>query len=125
MNRKILGLRGYLAIGALLAAAAPLAAQTLTPGPVKNTPSKDVLQIRDIGSFHIGGKEIFLERLPPTKARYTPGAPEVTINNDGTFEVFQMYVHYTRLANPKARHPLAMWHGGGLSGVSFETTPDG
>lgn len=113
-----------LSLCAIALAASTVSAQTVSPGPVKNTP-KEAIEVRDIGSFHIGGKEIILKGLPPTKARYTPGAPEVTINNDGTFEVFQMYVQYTRLANPKAKYPLAMWHGGGLSGVSFETTPDG
>jgi pimeloyl-ACP methyl ester carboxylesterase len=40
------------------------------------------------------------------------------------FEAGQMYVQYIRLAEPKGRYPLLMWHGGGLSGVSWETKPD-
>jgi pimeloyl-ACP methyl ester carboxylesterase len=36
-----------------------------------------------------------------------------------------MYVHYIRLAKPEAASPLLMWHGGGMTGVNWETTPDG
>jgi len=36
-----------------------------------------------------------------------------------------MYVGYTKLAQPKARYPLLLWHGGGLTGVTWETKPDG
>jgi pimeloyl-ACP methyl ester carboxylesterase len=36
-----------------------------------------------------------------------------------------MYVQYVKLTNPKARYPLLMWHGGGLTGVTWETKPDG
>jgi len=34
-------------------------------------------------------------------------------------------VQYFKLAAPKFRYPLLMWHGGGLTGVTYETTPDG
>ena len=36
-----------------------------------------------------------------------------------------MYVQYVKLASPKARYPLLLWHGGGLTGVTWETKPDG
>ena len=36
-----------------------------------------------------------------------------------------MYVQYVKLANPKARYPLLLWHGGGLTGVTWESKPDG
>jgi pimeloyl-ACP methyl ester carboxylesterase len=47
------------------------------------------------------------------------------INPNGDFQVEQMYVQYVRLAAPRARLPLLLWHGGGLTGVTWETTPDG
>ena len=37
----------------------------------------------------------------------------------------QMYVQYTELAEPVCPYPILMWHGGGLTGVTWETTPDG
>ena len=42
---------------------------------------------------------------------------------NGEFEVEPMYVRYTRLASPRARYPRLMWHGGGLTGVTYESTP--
>ena len=36
-----------------------------------------------------------------------------------------MYVQYIRLAKPRAPVPLLLWHGGGMTGVNWETTPDG
>ncbi len=36
-----------------------------------------------------------------------------------------MYVQYVLPQNRHGKFPLLMWHGGGLTGVSYETTPDG
>ena len=36
-----------------------------------------------------------------------------------------MYVQYFLPANRRGAVPLLMWHGGGLTGVTYETTPDG
>ena len=44
---------------------------------------------------------------------------------NGTHWVKQMYVQYTELAEPKSKYPILMWHGGGLTGITWETTPDG
>ncbi len=81
--------------------------------------------IRDIGSMHIGGREIVLGGLAEREVLYSPGNPPVMVNPNGAFEVEQMYVQYVRLAAPKARHPLLLMHGGGLCGVTYETKPDG
>lgn len=39
--------------------------------------------------------------------------------------VGQMYVQYVRLAEPASSVPLLTWHGGGMTGANWETTPDG
>ena len=36
-----------------------------------------------------------------------------------------MYVQYFLPKNRKGKLPLLMWHGGGLTGVTYESTPDG
>jgi pimeloyl-ACP methyl ester carboxylesterase len=36
-----------------------------------------------------------------------------------------MYVQYFLPKNRRGKLPLLMWHGGGLTGVTYETTPDG
>ena len=83
------------------------------------------LSVRDIGSMHIGGREIVLGGLAEREVLYSPGNAPVMVDPNGAFEVEQMYVQYVRLAAPKARYPLLLMHGGGLCGVTYETKPDG
>ncbi|WP_447917979.1 esterase [Achromobacter aegrifaciens] len=85
------------------------------------------LAIREIGSFHIGGRTAELTGLPQTEVRFTPTAPITKLDPNGEFEVEQMYVQYVKLDRRQARapYPMLMWHGGGLSGVTWETKPDG
>ncbi|MDM0108804.1 esterase [Variovorax sp. J22R24] len=83
------------------------------------------LQVSEVGSFHVGGRAVTLSGLPEKELSFTPGAPPLKLDPNGDFEVEALYARYTRLASPKAKYPLLMWHGGGLSGVTFETKPDG
>ncbi len=85
----------------------------------------DDLRVREIGSYHVGGREVTLSGLPTQEISFTAGMAPVKVDPNGQFEAFQMYVQYVRLAEPKARYPLMMWHGGGLTGVTWETKPDG
>jgi pimeloyl-ACP methyl ester carboxylesterase len=83
------------------------------------------IAIRDIGSFHIGGQNVTVSGLLPRSVVLTPGAPPRKLPADGDFESGQMYVQYVRLEAPRARHPLLLWHGGGMTGATWETKPDG
>jgi pimeloyl-ACP methyl ester carboxylesterase len=83
------------------------------------------LQVSDIGSFHIGGRHVTLSGLPVREVQI-PGVPfPLRIDPNGDYVVEQMYVQYVKLASPRARYPLLMLHGGGMTGVTWETTPDG
>ncbi len=83
--------------------------------------------VAEIGSFHVGGRQATLSGLPAKEIVFTAGAPPVRVDPNGDFEVEQMYVQYVKLFGPyaRARYPLLLWHGGGLSGVTWETKPDG
>ena len=94
-----------------------LAASTL---PV----SADYL-VKEVGSFHVGGHAETLTGLPTREIVFSAGAPPTKVDPNGEFEVEQMYVQYVKLAQPKAKVPILLWHGGGLSGVTWETKPDG
>jgi pimeloyl-ACP methyl ester carboxylesterase len=83
------------------------------------------LLIREIGSFHIGGRMVRLEGLPPRARVSTRGGPVHPIDPNGEIMVGQMYVQYVHLAAPLSPVPLLMWHGGGMTGVNWETAPDG
>lgn len=54
-----------------------------------------------------------------------PTAPDQGSPTPGHFIVNQMYVHYRIPANREHEFPVVMVHGSGLTGVTYETTPDG
>ena len=87
--------------------------------------SADTLSVADVGSFHVGGRAVSLSGLPTKDVVFTAGSAPIKVDPNGDFEVEQMYVQYVKLAQPKARYPLLLWHGGGLTGVTWETKPDG
>ena len=82
------------------------------------------LVIRDMGSFHVGGREVTAGGLP-TRQVPLPSGQTQTVDHNGVYRVGQMYVQYVLPQDRKGRLPLLMWHGGGLTGVTYETTPDG
>ena len=81
--------------------------------------------IKEVGSFHVGGRTVALSGMPTSDVVFSPGAPAIKVDPNGEFEAEQMYVQYVKLAQPKAKVPILLWHGGGLTGVTWETKPDG
>jgi pimeloyl-ACP methyl ester carboxylesterase len=100
-----------IALAASLAAglASPVSAQTL----------------KDFGSFHVGGRQVSLTGNPIAEYVFTQGAPPTRVDPNGDFEVEQMYVQYLIPEPQRSKYPLLMWHGGGLTGVTWDTKPDG
>jgi pimeloyl-ACP methyl ester carboxylesterase len=47
------------------------------------------------------------------------------VDPNGEIIAGQMYVQYVKLERPTGKSPLLLWHGGGMCGVNWETTPDG
>lgn len=66
-----------------------------------------------------------IQGAPVEEFPYFGGTFTFHSDPNGTHWTKQMYVQYTELAEPKAPYPILMWHGGGLTGVTWETTPDG
>ncbi|WP_426959684.1 alpha/beta fold hydrolase [Muricoccus radiodurans] len=110
------------AVAAAIGMALSLGTAQAQPAPA---PASAPLQIREVGSMHVGGRVATIEGLPSQEIVFSPGAPPLRINPNGQFMVEGMYAQYIRLAEPRARFPLLMWHGGGLTGATWETTPDG
>lgn len=88
-------------------------------------PSTDPLSIAAIGGFHVGGRAYRVAGAPTRIAVFAPGGPARPFDPNGDYVVGQMYVQYVRLARPRAPLPLLLWHGGGMTGVTWEDTPDG
>ncbi len=87
--------------------------------------AQEPLTLSSMGSFHIGGREVTLSGKPIKEVTFTPGGVPAKVDLNGTYAVEHMYVQYFIPANKRGAMPLLMWHGGGLSGVTYETTPDG
>jgi pimeloyl-ACP methyl ester carboxylesterase len=86
---------------------------------------KEPVALRDFGSFHIGGRLIEITGQPVKEIVFTPGGVPAKVDPNGTYQVEQMYVQYYLPQAKKGRVPLLLWHGGGLTGVTYETKPDG
>ena len=108
---------------ALIAAASALpasaGAQPMTP------PASPPLALRAMGSFHLGGREVEVTGRPVREVTLVPGSPLIRFDPNGTYQAEGMYVQYAIPEPERGTLPLLMWHGGGLTGVTWETTPDG
>jgi hypothetical protein len=81
--------------------------------------------LREMGSFHIGGRVVEIAGRPAETKVLSPGGIPATFDPNGPYQVEAMYVQYFLPQNRRGKYPLLMWHGGGLTGVTYETTPDG
>lgn len=83
------------------------------------------LNIADMGSFHVGGRLVQVSGKPIKEVVFSPGSAPAKIDPNGQYLVEQMYVQYFVPQQINSKLPILLWHGGGLSGVTYETTPDG
>jgi hypothetical protein len=83
------------------------------------------IALKDMGSFHVGGREVTISGKPVKEIVFAPGGVPARVDPNGVYQVEQMYVQYFVPQNERGSLPLLMWHGGGLTGVTYETTPDG
>jgi pimeloyl-ACP methyl ester carboxylesterase len=97
----------------------------LTAAPALAQAAKEPVALRDFGSFHVGGRLIEVAGQPVREVVFTPGGVPAKIDPNGKYQVEQMYVQYFLPQNRRRKLPLLLWHGGGLSGVTYETKPDG
>lgn len=81
--------------------------------------------LRSIGSFFVGGTPHRVEGLPvESRAMVLGGAPR-RVDPNGDYVAGQMYVQRFCLALPRSPVPVLFWHGGGMTGSHWESTPDG
>jgi len=100
----------------LSAAALPVTSAAIAGEPIT---------LRDMGSFHVGGRVVEISGKPLKEVVFSAGGIPAKIDPNGLYQVEQMYVQYFLPQNRKGKYPLLMWHGGGLTGVTYESTPDG
>ncbi|MBM3546480.1 MAG: esterase [Alphaproteobacteria bacterium] len=87
--------------------------------------SEPWLALSDMGSFHVGGRKAIISGKAPRLATLRPGDAPVTIDPNGTYQVDQLYAQYFIPHRVRGEAALLLWHGAPLTGVTYETTPDG
>ena len=86
----------------------------------------DALNIVEMGAFHVGGREIAVENMPVRDIDVNARSGRaIRIDPNGTYHAGQMYCQYFVPENVRGKCPLQFWHGGGMTGATWETTPDG
>lgn len=83
------------------------------------------LRLRAIRSFSIGGQLRRLSGLPVEQRRFAQNGPLRPVDPNGDHVTGQMYVQAYLQAEPRHRLPVLLWHGGGMTGANWESTPDG
>lgn len=93
--------------------------------PTSAARSGDAITLNSVRGYHVGGGRVTLSGLPVKEVQAIPGGPKRKSDPNGDYQVGQLYVQHFALAAPTAKYPLLLWHGGGLTGVTWEVTPDG
>src|SRR2546421_3403430 len=72
------------------------------------------ITLRDMGSFHIGGRLVEISGKPVKEMVFTSGGVPATVDPNGTYQVEQMYVQYFLPANEHGAYCLQI----GINGNS-------
>lgn len=86
---------------------------------------QSVIELQDMGSFYIGGSRMKITGKEVKEVTLTPGGEPVKFDLNETFHSGDMYVQFFIPGKVQGKYPLLFWHGGGLTGATYETTPDG
>jgi hypothetical protein len=113
LHREDITMHRHIIAAAILGLAASPA---LAEGPIN---------LRGMGSFHIGGRTVEITGKPVREVLLGAGGVPAKLDPNGLYAVEHMYVQFFLPQTRKGKLPLLMWHGGGLTGVTYETTPDG
>jgi len=70
--------------------------------------SREPIALRDMGSFHIGGRQIEVSGQPIREVLFTPGGVPAKIDPNGVYQVEQMYAQYFLVQNRKGKLPLLL-----------------
>lgn len=83
------------------------------------------IPLKSMKSFFIGGATAVLEGLPVEYRSMVLNGAFRKVDPNGEHTYGQMYVQEYRLSAPQHPEPVLLWHGGGMTGCTWETTPDG
>ena len=83
------------------------------------------LCIAEMGHFFVGGRRARVAGRPVAEIQLVPGSPPYRADMNGEYLVASLYVEHARPEPVTRPCPLLFWHGGGLTGACWDTTPDG
>ncbi|CAB3678261.1 MAG: alpha/beta fold hydrolase [Achromobacter sp.] len=81
--------------------------------------------LKSLRSHFLGGREVAAGGLPVLQKQVVGNGAARAIDMNGSYCAGQLYVQEYRLAEPRHPHPVLLWHGGGMTGAQWESTPDG
>jgi len=91
------------------------------PVVVKN----NAFALRGMTSFFVGGGNQRIDLTPSEGVALAMGSEKRSLEQTGDYQAGQMYVQGYLAADQNGLPPLLMWHGGGMTGTTWESTPDG
>jgi len=83
-----------------------------------------MLALEKIGSFFVGGRRVRVSGKTKRTVAYSSNVV-TEYDPNGSFLIEQAYVQYFLPHEHRFRTPVLLVHGGGLTGVQWENTPDG
>ena len=81
--------------------------------------------LKSLRSHFLGGEEVAVHGLPVQRKKVVGNASPRPIDMNGSYCAGQLYAQEYRLARPRSPYPVLLWHGGGMTGAQWESTPDG
>jgi len=93
--------------------------------PMASTSATMDLKLSDVGSFMILGQEAKITGQAPLEIATAANMKPYKYDPNGAFETGQMYVQYFKKQAPRSKLPIIFIHGGGLTGQTWDTKPDG
>ena len=66
----------------------------LAAAPGSRQAKKEPIVLRDMGSFHVGGRIVEITGQPVKEVVFTPGGVPAKVDPNGNYQVEQMYVQY-------------------------------
>lgn len=122
-NRAPMSAAGVCRRRRLLAIMASLSLSSLLPSAWAQEVGPVTLE--RFGSFHVGGRMVEISGQPVREYMPTRGGALNRIDPNGSYTVGAMYAQYMIPAQQRGTAPLMLWHGAYLTGMTYETTPDG
>lgn len=87
--------------------------------------SRAGVSVASIDSFHVGGEVVKLHDQPKLQMRVAGKGVAREVDLNGSYMTGQVYANHVRLNQSEHDFPVMFWHGGAMTGVTWESTPDG